>query len=283
MNYKQEIKMLCEQYGISPAKSRGQNFLISDFVYRAIVNAADIQPDETIIEAGTGFCFLTKLLAEKAKRAVSFESDRKIAAAADILKSYANIKVVHQDILKIDPSEYVKGPYAIVANLPYSITGFFLRKFLFDEKNQPQRLILMLQNEVAQRLMARSPRMNMLAILAQNFGRVERVIKVGRQNFWPVPRVDSAVIRITKDAPHSQGVVARSLDKNAFALVKIGFSHPRKMLISIMRDALKRGIIKSNNNARLEEIFKSFGLKETIRAQELTIEQWGKINKKLDY
>ena len=271
MTLAQKTIELCRIYDIRPSRTKGQNFLINDKIYDEIVVAAEINQNDTVLEVGPGLGFLTSRLAKVAKKVIAVELDDKLADFLQIgLDSQAveNVTVVNQDILKFNPTDLPHG-YKVVANLPYNITSIFLRTFL-NQKNRPQSLVLMLQKEVAERLIAKPGDMNMLALSVQFFGDVEIVREVKAGNFWPEPKIDSAVIRLVIQEKN-RGSVTRDEEKAFFRLVKFGFSAKRKMLKNNLASGLKI------SNLAAEKLLVSLDLNKQARAEDLSLNDWQKL------
>jgi len=296
MDLLKTTKQLCRLYDIKPARSRGQNFLIKEEAYEKIIKAADLKKDDIVLEVGPGLGFLTTRLAKIVKKVVAVELDDKLAEvlrtglmaqgiypvksgdagilpSAKLFDRVKNVEVVNSDILKIPPLNLplVKGEspqgrgFKIVANLPYNITSIFLRKFLSAE-NKPAMMVLMLQKEVAERIIARPPKMSLLAVSVQFYSRSEIVDIVPANCFWPKPEVDSAIVKLKVKSEK-----LKVSDKEFFKLVKIGFSAKRKML----KNNLAAGFHISPEEA--EERVKKAGFNPKIRAQELSVEDWAKL------
>jgi 16S rRNA (adenine1518-N6/adenine1519-N6)-dimethyltransferase len=276
MDLLKQTKQLCSAYGIKPIRSRGQNFLIKEEIYDKIVAASDLIKDDIVLEVGPGLGFLTAKLAKIAKRVVAVELDDKLAEILTIgLKAQKvnNVEVVNRNILDFGflildlnlKSAFQNLKYKIVANLPYNITSVFLRKFLSaDEK--PSMMVLMLQKEVAERICASAGDMSLLAVSVQFYADAGIISYVPKENFWPRPEVDSAIVKL----------VARSKkyeveEKKLFQLVKIGFSARRKML----KNNLAAGFRISNMEAENRII--NAGFSQNCRAQELAVEDWLKL------
>lgn len=266
---------ICEENGIKPVRSRGQNFLINEDVYDEIIEKADLNENDVVLEVGPGLGFLTERLAEKVKKVVAVELDRKLALVLGgrVEESgLSNVKVTNEDVLDFEGSDMreqvVEGGYKVVANLPYNITSVFLRKFLGGDF-KPKTLTLMLQKEVAERICAKVPKMSLLAVSVQYYAQARIVTEVSRQDFWPAPEVDSAVIKI--DVKEAKNDVD---EKEFFRLVKVGFAQKRKML----KNNLANGLHISQ-----EEVVKVIlraGLSEKVRVQELSVENWKILYKK---
>jgi 16S rRNA (adenine1518-N6/adenine1519-N6)-dimethyltransferase len=271
MDLAQKTIEICKIYEIKPSRTKGQNFLINEKIYDEIVSAAGVNSQDTILEVGPGLGFLTAKLAKVAKKVIAVELDDKLASFLQIgldSQDVENVEIVNQDILKFNP-EVLEPNYKVVANLPYNITSIFLRTFL-NHNNRPQSLVLMLQKEVAERLAAKPGDMSMLALSVQFFGDVEIVREVKAGNFWPEPKVDSAVVRlILKDENHSS--ISRDQEKAFFRMAKIGFSAKRKML----KNNLAAGLRIENSEA--EKIITSVGLDARTRAEDLSVAEWQKL------
>src|SRR3989338_11457359 len=227
MDLLEQTKILCKLYNIIPARSKGQNFLISEKIYDDIVAAADLKTDDVILEVGPGLGFLTAKLAlrlrsgqaGKSGRVIAVELDDKLAGVLKtglLAKKIRNTEVVNGDILKIPLAPFIKGGYKVVANLPYNITSIFLRKYL-EAEIKPELAVLMLQKEVAERITAKPGKMSLLAVSVQFYANAEIIKTVPRDFFWPKPEVDSAIIKIT---PHPSPLLAKERgEKEFFRLV----------------------------------------------------------------
>lgn len=262
------IKKLLKKYETGPSKRLGQNFLIDKRALKKIIEAANLQSKDTVLEIGPGIGTLTQELAGKAEKVVAIEKDPKmIAILKETLKDFKNVEIIKGDVLKIE--NYAPGnifrldsKYKVVANLPFYLTAPAIRKFLESTKTQPQLMALVVQKEVAQRICSKPPRMNLLAVSVQFYATPEIFSYVSKKSFWPQPEVDGAVLKIT---PRSQLVGERDF---FFKIVKAGFSQPRKQLINNLSKGLKieREMIKtwlSQNE-----------ISPTQRAETLNIGDW---------
>jgi len=331
------IQNLCQQYGMKPSKDYGQNYLLSLEPIEAMVAAADIKPTDTVVEVGPGFGTLTFALAEQAKEVVAFEIEKKIEKYwREKTEEYKNIEIIWGNVLyqkdfdlfchsrengnpevvekvatgsPIGPAPYcdtgsgmtnVERPYKVVANIPYQITSSIIKFFLEDIANKPESLTLMVQKEVASRICAKPGDMSVLAVAVQYYAEPEIIMPVPRHFFYPIPKVDSAVIKITvKPICHSRApeqsdkcpwgesgnpvATDETLDprfhgddkytKQFFKLVKTGFSSRRKILIKNLLP-----LVGGNSGlSQLETIWQKLGWLRTIRAQELSVEDWKKL------
>ncbi len=278
MDLLNETKAICKLKNIKPVRSRGQNFLIKEEIYDDIIAAAELKPDDIILEVGPGLGFLTEKLAVKVKKVIAVELDDKLAEVLrSRLKSESikNVDVVNENILEIfnppagGQSAGWRTKFKIVANLPYNITSVFLRKFLSESKNKPELMVLMLQKEVAERICAKAGQMSLLSVSVQSCAAPEIISIVEKENFWPKPEVNSAIVKIS---PDNRNFFSDEMnEKDFFRLVKSGFSAKRKMLKNNLASGF--GI----SQAEAENRITSAGFNPKIRAQELSAEDWGKL------
>ena len=267
-----------------PKKSLGQNFLKSEAALRKIIEAGEIKLDDIILEIGPGKGALTAKLLEKAKIVIAVEKDD---ALFEFLKNKFAEKIregklilIHDDILKFQISNYQFPKYKIIANIPYNITGAVLKKFLSAENpsgiapsavdpramlraSQPELMVLMLQHEVAQRIIARDNKESLLSVSVKAYGEPKMVMKVPARYFSPAPKVDSAIIAI-------KNISRKFFEKNEineerfWKIVKAGFAHKRKKL---------------GNN--LKNLINPIGLAPVAdkRAEDLTLSDWKELVK----
>ncbi len=261
--------MLAE-YGMAPLKRFGQNFLVSGGVLRKIAAAADLKKDDVVLEIGPGFGALTAELAAKAAKVIAVEKDKKmVQALKDNLKkqNIGNVEVIENDILKFNPENWKLeiGNWKLIGNIPYYITSPLIRKFLEKEETKPESIVLLIQKEVARRICAKPPKMNLLAVSVQFFGNPKIEFHVPAGAFYPKPKVDSAVIKIV---PFEKPSLAKERIPDFFVLIRAGFAHPRKQLAANLARQFKI------NRQEVEEIFTSLGLNAKIRAENLTVKDW---------
>lgn len=268
MDLLQETLILCKKYNIKPEKSKGQNFLINEDIYDKIITMADLKPDDTVLEIGPGLGFLTRKLAVKVKKIITVEVDSQLV---DFLqrdfkqKKINNIKIFNNDILQARGNNFSKlGKYKVVSNLPYNITSIFLRKLL-SLNNKPQAIILMLQKEVVDRIIAEPPKMSLLSCSVQFYAKAKLMLNVSKDNFYPRPKVDSAIIKIV---PDKKLLPDYDEEKKFFKLLHIGYSAKRKML----KNNLAGGLKISPSIA--ENIIKQANLNEKVRSEQLNIQDW---------
>ena len=267
-----DIKTICTKYDIVPSKSKGQNFLIDTNIVGKIITASNINSSEIVMEIGPGVGVLTGELVKRAGKLIAVELDRK---ACEFLRAEfveeKGFELIEQDVLRLNRIELgLKNfGYKVVANLPYNITSKFLRLFL-EQEPKPSEMVLMVQKEVAQRMVAKPGEMSLLALSAQLYSEPEILFEVSRNSFWPAPNVDSAVIRLKLKEK-----LPNISDKALFRIAKMGFSARRKQL----HNNLSAGLKISSEYAKGAIV--SCGLDEKIRAQDLGVEEWIRLAKKL--
>jgi len=282
-NLLNQVKYLYQKYKIKPDRSKGQNFLIDGEVYKKIIITADLKETDLVLEVGPGFGTLTAELLKKVKKVLAVEADQKFLPILKNLETFnKNLILRNQDILKIrnevvvqilGATEIDQGiyDYKIAANLPYNISSYFLRKFL-SYPPKPRLLILLLQKELAERLIAKPGAMSLLSVSCQFYAEPEIIDTIPRSSFWPNPVVDSALVKLKTINEHEKYQLPTDFNEKKFwQLVKIGFSARRKQLKNNLANGLGLSIEKIN------KIFNKIGLQETARAQELTIGKWLKI------
>jgi 16S rRNA (adenine1518-N6/adenine1519-N6)-dimethyltransferase len=267
----EEIKLLIKEYGIWPSKNMGQNFLISESILEKIVNAAELKSDDNVLEIGPGFGILTEELMKKVKKVLAIELDKRLVYfLKQKFKRQNNLEILQGDVLKIKNQEIFDnlvgntgGDYKIVANLPYNITGASLKKFL-SYSPKPSEMILLLQKEVAQRILAATGKTSLLSLSVQFYGEAELVSLVSKESFYPKPKVDSAILKIKIKKEAIKGVE----DAKFWQLAKIGFSSPRKQLQNNLSAGLKL------DKEILKNTLKLANLRPDCRAEDLDFNQW---------
>jgi len=262
-----DIKRLCSLHDIQPSRSQGQNFLIDQNILQKIIKTADLKKDDIVLEVGAGLGVLTKALAPLVKQVIAIEQDRELfKVLKEELKEFKNTELINNDVFKIDFTKLksLKRDFKIVANIPYNITSMFIRNSLSLEPKSKE-MTLLVQKEVAKRIMAQPGQMSLLAVSVQYYASPKIIFLVKRNSFWPVPAVDSSILKITEIKKNQKE------DKEFFQLVKIGFSSKRKQL----QNNLANGYGFSKEKAI--NLLKKGGFKPTVRAQELSISDWLKL------
>jgi len=261
-----EIQKLLKQYDIHPNRIMGQNFLIDNNVLNKIIETADIKPSDIVLEIGPGLGTLTIELAKRAKRIIAVEKDKELCEILKnilIAQNVVNVEIVHGDILQLQQLQQLQH-YKIVANIPYYLTSPLIRKFL-EADDKPSEIILMIQKEVAQRICALPPKMSLLAVSVQFYAKPEIISFVSKDNFYPIPKVDSAIIKIIPNVGH---MISHIDTEKFFKIVKMGFSAKRKMLINNLSREFKI------QNSKLKILFEQIGFDQKLRAENLTINDW---------
>ncbi len=259
------IKELFSQYESKPSKGLGQNFLIDKNTLNKIIAAADLKKSDTVLEIGPGIGTLTQELAQKAKKVIAIEKDPVMVNILEkTLENYKNIEIIHADALSFKLQD---SSYKIVANIPYYITSPLIRKFL-ESANRPSEIILMVQKEVAKRICAKVPDMNLLAVSVQFYAKPEIISYVSKGCFWPSPKIDSAIIKIV---PRDSALISADFRDRFFRIVKAGFSQPRKQLGNNFSQKLKK------NKEEIEVWLKKNGIDPKQRAETLNVSDWQKL------
>lgn len=263
------IPGLLKQFGLRPSKSLGQNFLLDDRAMQDIVHAANIQLTDEVLEIGPGLGNLTRYLALAAHRIIAVELDKGLFPALEkVVAPYKNVRLVQGDILMLDPAGLMEKPdYLVVANIPYYITSAVIRHLL-ESGGHPRRLVLTMQEQVAERICARPGKMSLLSLSVQVFGNPQIVSYIPAEAFFPAPKVDSAVLRV--EILPEPVIPAASLD-NFFTLIKAGFSQKRKTLRNSLSGGLGIAPIQAENKLA------AAGIDSMRRAETLSLEEWGKL------
>jgi len=283
------VYQLLKKYHIQPKKGLGQNFLADENHLKKILTAADLSPEDTVLEIGPGLGTLSARLTAQVRRVVAVEIDGQMV---EILRAEMgtrpNFSVVMADILAVDPAavlsqsnkvteltesstpspDFIPGQsYHVVANLPYYITSAIIQHLL-EALHPPQKIIITVQKEVAQRIVASPGQMSILAVSVQFYGRPTLCHTIPANAFVPSPKVDSAVLRIDRYQTPPVTVADRVM---FFRLVKAGFGQKRKQL----KNALATGLHKPQ--AEIKALMQAAGIDQTRRAQTLSLGEWARL------
>jgi len=254
---------------VKAKKSLGQNFLKDEKIIEDIFSVAGIQPTDWIFEIGPGTGALTSRLVERVEKIFAIELDHDLVM--QLQEQYKNsqaLSLFEGNILDMDMKEvleettFATHPYKVIANIPYYITAPIIRTLL-SLPYLPVSMTLMVQDAVADRLCAKPGEMSLLSLMAQYYARVEKKIFVPKESFDPIPKVDSAVIHIVPEKRYDS-----EQDRKIFQVARIGFSARRKTLANNLSSGLH--IPKEIIEEKLREI----GLRDDIRAQALSVENW---------
>lgn len=257
-------------------KSLGQHFLKSPKALALIVEAGNIGENETIFEIGPGEGVLTGELLTRAKRVVAVEKDKELIKLLEekFKKEIAEkkLKLIEGDVLDFEPESFFSGKngaYKIIANIPYYITGEILRKFL-GSPCQPEQVVLLVQKEVAERIVARNHKESVLSISIKSYGTPTIIGKVPRGAFSPAPTVDSAIISIVDI---SKKFFDPFPEERFFEILKAGFAHKRKYV--------SRNLEKIAEAQAIQKTFEKLDISLRTRAEDLSLSLWRELAKQL--
>jgi len=261
------MKELFKKYGLKPSKKMGQNFLTNKSIAQKIVKSAEIGNEDFVLEVGPGLGILTKELAGTALKVLAVEKDKKlIALLKEELNNFKNIEIINADILKLLRTNAAQNlcpkNYKVAANLPFNIASAVIRGFLEAER-QPETMSLIVQKEVAQRIVAKPGDMNMLALSVQFYAEAKITSYILRGAFYPPPKVDAAIIKLT---PRNRLNLFQP--ELFFKIARAGFSHPRKQLAGNLSKGLKI------ERDKVESWLKNNGVEPSRRAETLSLSAW---------
>ncbi len=264
----QNISGLLRAHGLRPRKRLGQNFLHDPVALRRIVAAADLSREDLVVEVGAGVGTLTRPLAEHAGHVIALElDDGLVAILRDQVANLNNVQIFHGDVLQFSASPFPHHGYKVVGNLPYYITSAVLRHFL-EKVPRPRLMVVTVQREVAERIVAGPGKMSLLAVSVQFYGQPRIVARLPAGAFYPPPQVDSAVVRIDVEEQPTI-VLENGIDEAIFfRVVRAGFSQKRKTL----RNSLSAGLRLSP--AGVEEALEQAGVDPRRRAETLSLKEW---------
>lgn len=265
---------------VRPSRELGQNFLVDPQALTEIVAAAELSAGDTVIEVGPGLGVLTYELVQHAGRVIAIELDKRLAERLRTeFAMTAHLEVVQGDAMRVQPAGLLGDttrPYKVVANLPYQITSAIIRHYL-EITPPPSLLVIMVQREVAERIVARPPDMSVLAHSVQYYAEAEIVARVPAASFVPAPKVDSAVLRLRRRAQPAVDVP----DVNAFfRTIKAGFLQARKKLGNALPSGLAGMGVKVEKEA-LVGLLNAAGIDPARRAETLTLVEWARVHHSL--
>lgn len=251
-------------------KNLGQNFLKSQEALRAMCTSGEVNDKDTILEIGPGKGALTEKLLEKAGKVIAIEKDRDlIEILSEKFKTEIQNKkliLLNEDILLFDTQKYnlEKGKYKIIANIPYNITGAIFKMFLSSD-TQPERMILLVQKEVQERVVASDNKESILSLSVKVYGTPKYIMKVHKRFFSPSPKVDSAIVAITNISKNK--FKTKKEEADFFNTIKAGFAHKRKVL----RKNLE---ILQKKPTQIDNIFEKLKINPKSRAEDINLENW---------
>lgn len=255
----------------------GQNFLKSVPALNMMCEASTLTDKDTVLEIGPGKGALTSYLLKQAKQVVAIEKDRELIGIleekfAEEIKNKKFI-LINEDVLSIEPKDYglKEGEYKIIANIPYNITGAILKRFL-SETTRPQSMTLLVQKEVAERIVARDGKESILSLSVKAYGTPKYMMKVAKRFFSPEPKVDSAIISINDIS--LKNFKDKKEEERFFDVIKSGFAHKRKVL----RNNLESLDMKQE---QIDKIFKELNINSMTRAENVKLPVWVEISKSI--
>ncbi len=272
MNLQDETNFILKKYGLRANKKLGQNFLINEEIINEIVEKADVQKNDVIIEIGPGLGSLTAKLLENAKKVIAIELDPDMSKILrERFSLYDNFELIENDVLKVNSQEIIfeYESVKVVANLPYYITTPIIMKLL-EDKLKLKSITVMVQKEVGERFCAKpnSKEYGAITISINYYTKPEVIIDVPKENFEPVPEVDSCVIKLDiRDVPP----VSLKNEKEFFNLVKAGFSQRRKTINNSLASMGK-------TKEQVKNVLEKLNIDPKLRAENLTIEQFAEIS-----
>jgi len=261
--------------GVQPRKSLGQHFLIDQFILADIALACCPQGGETVLEIGAGPGGLTEELARLAGRVVAVELDEDLAASTrERLKEFKHLQIIAADVMDYEPDELLAEggagpPYTACGNLPYYITQPIVRRLL-EAQPGPERVVVLVQREVAHRIVGGPGRESLLSISVKVYGAPTLLFEVPHTAFWPPPKVQSAVVAIEKFPAPALSLPPEEIDA-FFHLVRAGFAQPRKQLHNVLTDEF------TLERAPVLVILAEAGIEASARAQHLEVADWERL------
>ncbi len=266
-----KIKAQMQESGLKASKGLGQNFLITEKIYETIIEAGQVTSADTVIEVGPGWGTLTDYLAATGARVIAIEKDRNLIPELEqIFAGNSRVNITEADALSFDPLSVgvTADHYKVIGNIPYYISSRLIRT-IFESWPRPSLIILMLQKEVAQRIVARPPQMSLLGVSVQYYATARIVTKVSASHFYPRPKVDSAILTLT---PHTdQSAPATDFTEAFFTVVRAGFKEKRKQLLNNLASELDQ------TKELMSQYLVAASIDPRRRAETLTIDEWKRL------
>lgn len=255
----------------------GQHFLTSVKIAEKIADLADLSSSDVVLEIGPGKGILTQYLIKKAGRVIAVEKDEKLYEfLKEKFADAKNLELINADIRDFLNTKYqiLNTEYKVVANIPYYLTSYLFRLLLEKSKIKPKKIVVMIQKEVAKRICAKPPKMNLLALSVQVYGKPKIAFIVKKGSFSPPPKVDSAVLVV--DGISSEFFQESKIqEKSFFEFLKAGFSQPRKMLVN--------NLGANHKKLKVKKVLQDCGVDKAIRPQNLSLENWACVFKKWNF
>ena len=267
-----EIKQILKEERLSISKYRGQNFLVDAHLQQKIIDAVNISSDEAIIEIGSGLGALTEDLATRAAKVVTVEKDRgMVRVLGQRLSKYNNLKIINQDVLKVDLAHFFKKQVKVIGNLPYCITTPIISLLLEAGVKSFSDIFITVQHEVAKRLVAKQNHKDYssLSVFIQYFTDPVMLFTIPKKAFYPQPRVDSVFmhLRLLK-----KPAVSVRDQEQFFKIVHRAFGQRRKTIVNSLSAKLGK-----QEKQKIEEALESLGIKRSLRAENLSLKDFARI------
>lgn len=274
------IKEILNKYGFSFSKALGQNFLINPSVCPRMAEMGGAKEGVGVIEIGPGIGVLTYELAKRADKVVAIELDKRLLPVLDeTLSEFDNVKVINDDVLKIDLHQLIKDEFAdldvvVCANLPYYITSPVIMKLL-EDRLPVKSITVMVQKEAADRLCAElgTRQTGAVTVAVNYYAKAELLFKVSAGSFMPPPKVDSAVIRLSV---YNEPAVKTDNEEMLFKVIKAAFAQRRKTLLNTLSNSM------SFEKAQISQVLDNANIPNTSRAEQLKLEDFAKIANELN-
>jgi len=269
-----KVKEILLRYNMRPVHGRGQNFLVDKNVIQKIIKESNIKSTDNILEIGPGLGVLTNELSGKVKKVLAIDIDKNIINLLEQEFEWPNVSILKKDILKISNNEICKSlgskKYKLISNLPYQITSEVIEKFLTEEP-QPTEILIMIQREVGERILTRAPHANLLSLMVEFYSDPKKLFRVSKNSFYPVPKVDSVIMKfIPKEPPLKSSVI-----KPFWEMVRAGFRSKRKYLFSNLAS------YTNYSKDELSKAWDSLGWGRKIRPENLSLGDWLKLFSKI--
>jgi len=260
------VSDILRRYGLQPQKSLGQNFLVDHNALLKIVRDAALDPEDRVLEIGAGLGSLTRVLAVNSGAVVAIEIDGEMFPALEaVTRPFENVKLIHGDILNIQPETlFAEGGYKVVANIPYYITSAVIRHLL-EAAIKPDRIVLTMQREVAERILSRDEKMSLLSLSVQVYGEAHIASHIPAACFYPQPKVDSSVLIIDV---YAEPKLTEDNLRLLFRLAHVAFNQKRKMLRSSLRPMLGESL------ETVSSVLEGAGIDPRWRPEDLSLEDW---------
>ncbi len=278
----QHPKEILKKIGLSPKKFLGQNFLVSEQTTDKILDTARLRSEDIVLEVGSGLGVLTRKMAERVAKVIAVEKDQELADWLEKeLESFPNVEIVAGDILEInrDWRLEIDEQHKVVSNLPFNISKIVIKKLL-QKYNPPTEMTLMVQKEVAESICSQPPKMDLISVAVQLYAEPEYVQTVPRNHFWPQPKVNAAIIRLTTRPSYWRARTEKERrfvnQELFFKLARAGFGHRRKQLTGLLQKEL--GL----DRQKVIKLLKECDINPKARAETLSVQKWMELTEKVE-